>query len=119
MKSSWAVVTCSSTTAVTAPDTFVLLKKSIALTATRSLRAIAPGSLCQSTMSRSDLGDKGLKSANKDDDVVVMTFLTGLFYSHRLRQVPGLVDIAAATHGDVIRQELERNDRKDGRQQIA
>src|SRR5687768_798977 len=36
-----------------------------------------------------------------------------LFHRHRLRQVPRLIDVAAATHGDVIRQQLQRDGHDD------
>lgn len=38
---------------------------------------------------------------------------------HGFGQVAGLVDIATATHGNVVRQQLERNDFNDGRQDFG
>ena len=39
-----------------------------------------------------------------------------LFYRHALCQVAGLVDVAAAPDGDVVGEELERDDFEDGKE---
>ena len=41
------------------------------------------------------------------------------FNRHRFRQIPGLIDVTAAADGDVIREQLQRNDRENRREQIA
>src|SRR5436190_7550961 len=43
----------------------------------------------------------------------------GLFYRDRLREIPRLIDVAASTHGDVVREELKRYDHHDRRQQFG
>src|SRR6476646_7171039 len=42
--------------------------------------------------------------------------MAGLLDGDRLRQVARLVDVCAAGHGRVVGEELERDDRQDGRQ---
>lgn len=42
-----------------------------------------------------------------------------LFHRHGLRQVTRLVHVAAAADGDVVREQLQGNDREDWREQIA
>src|ERR1044072_2844613 len=42
--------------------------------------------------------------------------ITNLLYRHALREIPRLIDVAAAAHGDVIRQQLQRNRHYDRRQ---
>ena len=42
-----------------------------------------------------------------------------LLHRHRLREVPRLVYVATSSHGDVIGQELQRNDGQDRREQVA
>ena len=42
----------------------------------------------------------------------------GLLHSHRLRQVPWLVDVAAATDCNVVGEQLQRHNFKDGKQQL-
>src|SRR3954466_15649137 len=41
-----------------------------------------------------------------------------LLYRDRLRQIARLVNVAAATHADVIRQQLQRHDLKDRQQEL-
>ena len=43
----------------------------------------------------------------------------GLFDRDALRQIPRLVDVAAAAHGDVVGQQLQRNDHHDRREQLG
>src|SRR5579872_1305436 len=42
-----------------------------------------------------------------------------LFYSDALREVPALIDVAAAADGDVVREQLERQHHDDRRQQFG
>src|ERR1041384_903297 len=42
-----------------------------------------------------------------------------LFYRHRLREVPRLIDVAPAADGDVVREQLQRDHHDDRRQQIG
>src|SRR6266481_4207158 len=41
-----------------------------------------------------------------------------LFHRHALGKVPRLIDVAAPRHGDVIREQLEGDDRHEGRQEL-
>src|SRR4029450_8142443 len=45
--------------------------------------------------------------------------LQHLFHCYALREIPWLVDVAAEVHGRVIRKELERDRREDGREKIG
>ncbi len=42
----------------------------------------------------------------------------GLFYSHRLRQISGLVHVAATHHSNVIRKQLQWNNREEWHQHV-
>ncbi len=42
-----------------------------------------------------------------------------LLHRNRFRQISRLVDVAAAADGDVIREQLQRDDREDRAEQIA
>ena len=52
----------------------------------------------------------GLQLSNHNDN---------LLHCHRLCQIPWLIDVAAASDGNVVSQELEWNDRENWREQIA
>jgi hypothetical protein len=41
------------------------------------------------------------------------------FHRHTLRQIPRLIHIAASSHGDVVRQQLERHHFQNGKQQLV
>ena len=42
-----------------------------------------------------------------------------LLYSNALRQIPRLVDVAAAADGDVVGEQLQRDDLQDGEKEFV
>src|ERR1700754_4209311 len=61
----------------------------------------------------------GSKAFRKERKCFRAKLIERLFDGDRLRQIARLIDVAAAPHADVIGQQLQRQNRKNRRDQIA
>src|SRR5512146_643102 len=86
-----------------------------------STRTSARLTRCSTTLMTRRIGgwtDRRMVGVRSDYPSIRLSAYPPSFHGHRLREVARLVHIAAAAHGDVVGEQLQRQDREHRREQI-